>query len=583
MANLRGWQMIFTRVEPEYSPQHKSGFQTVYSSRELPLADVKQIERRVQCFQANDPALERWQFFTLETGFVVLTHSITIESHPQIIDRNRRGGVFLAHCLIFRKEDFQKWTHNDPFCVLDRFDFVRDAPTLVERFNQAENREPRCEFEASDIGHPAGDPRWWPEAVRLVGMAEQAPALKTRTQSILLHGSSSQIQDLLRSVFQWMPRRMRLDCSFDTHVDRCMVPPGLYWAVGLPARASGWPIAIDAGSYQVGGPASTVNSGDMYLTWLRQAVAGDRSAAVAQVPVIEELSDAFQAARFPAHIVVEDEEACDAFFAVHEARVMQNLRVALGKATSPSVGNLLADYIARTGVRKSDLLGIAAIQRVPLESPGWLRWLVARARSWMIEQAPAFEGLKRSEWKAFQDLAQRAGDPVLLFWAAALGDERKLREEALSRMNVGEFRSSLELLARPIAATSFVAPQHVAILVAAAQPVAQDMDDEHFVELVKAVIAAGGAPYLDSFAGRIARMENRELVGLEKELSKTSGIAEGFLQAIAARRDELGPQVGLIQKLAALPKLLSGKQAPSSPVEESSADSDLIQNKEVLP
>jgi hypothetical protein len=125
MANLRGWQMIFTRVEPEYSPQHKSGFQTVYSSRELSIADVKQIERRVQCFQANDPALERWQFFTLESGLVVLTHSVTIESHPQIIDRNRRGGVFLAHCLIFRREDFQKWTHNDPFRIFDRFNFVQ--------------------------------------------------------------------------------------------------------------------------------------------------------------------------------------------------------------------------------------------------------------------------------------------------------------------------------------------------------------------------------------------------------------------------------------------------------------------------
>jgi hypothetical protein len=361
-----------------------------------------------------------------------------------------------------------------------------------------------------------------------------------------------------------------------------MVPQGMYWAVGLPARASGWPSAIDTGSYQVGAAPPISNSDDMYLTWLRQAVAGDRPAAVAQVPAVEELSEAFQTAQFPSHIVTEDEEARDAFFAVHEARVMQNLRAALGKATSPSVGNLLADYIVRTDVRKSNLLCIAAIQRLPSEPPEWLRWLATHAKSWVTEHASEFEGLKRTEWKALQDLAQRAGDPVLLFWAAALGDERKLREEALSRMNVGEFSSSLKLLARPIAATSFVIPQHVAVLVEAAQPVTQDMDDEHFVELVKAVIAAGGAPYLDSFAGRIGRMESRELAGLEKELPKTSGIAEGFLQAIAARRDELGPQVGLMQKLAALPKLLSGKQAPSSPVEETSADSDLTQNEEVL-
>jgi hypothetical protein len=577
MTILRGWQMIFTRVEPEYSPQRKSGFQTVYSSRELPMADIKQIEKRVQCFQTNDPTLERWQFFSLESGLVVLTHSVTIESHPQIIDRNRRGGIFLAHCLIFRREDFQRLAHGDPFGILDRFDFVRDAITMVESFSSAEGREPRCEFEMGDRGRPSADPRWWTERVKLVGLAEQAPVLKTRAQSILVHGSPHQISDLLRAVFQWMPRRMCLDCSFDTHIERCMVPQGLYWAVGLPARAGGWPVAIDAALYQVGAAAPSTNSGDMYLTWLRQAVTDDQSSAMAQAAVAEELSDAFQAARFPSRLVTEDEGACDAFLTVHAQRIMQNLRAALGKAISPAIGNLLADHLVRTGTRRSDLLCIAAVQRVPAEPPEWLRWLTAHVKSWVIEHAPDFEGLKRAEWKPLQDLAQRTGDSVLQFWTAALGDDRRLREEALGRMTATDFHRSLELLVKPIAPISFVAPQHIATLMGAAQmqTVIHTMDDEHFVDLVKAIIAAGGARYLDNFAGRIEHMEGRELASLEKELPKASGAAEGFLQAVITRREELGPQVGLIQRLTGLPKLLSNKQASSSPAEETRADNNL--------
>jgi hypothetical protein len=198
-------------------------------------------------------------------------------------------------------------------------------------------------------------------------------------------------------------------------------------------------------------------------------------------------------------------------------------------------------------------------------------------KSWVIEHAPDFEGLKRAEWKPLQDLAQRTGDSVLQFWTAALGDDRRLREEALGRMTATDFHRSLELLVKPIAPISFVAPQHIATLMGAAQmqTVIHTMDDEHFVDLVKAIIAAGGARYLDNFAGRIEHMEGRELASLEKELPKASGAAEGFLQAVITRREELGPQVGLIQRLTGLPKLLSNKQASSSPAEETRADNNL--------
>jgi hypothetical protein len=215
-------------------------------------------------------------------------------------------------------------------------------------------------------------------------------------------------------------------------------------------------------------------------------------------------------------------------------------------------------------------------------SSEWLEWLASHARSWVLGHAPEFAGLKRSEWKAFQDLAQRARDPVLLFWAAALGDERHLREQTLNQMDDTSFRSALGLLFKPLIPASFVAPRHIQVLLEAVRPFARDMEDESFIEFTKAVIAAGGAAYLDRLADRVAILENRGLTRLEKELQKAPGVAEGFLRAAAGRREEIGPPASLLGTLAGLPtKLLGGQLGPAAPVEQAPAESHLTPKEEV--
>ena len=214
-------QLIYTRVEEEYSREGQAGFQTFYHSG-LPQPIVSAVEQRVRRFDVSHKNARRFQFFTLGNK-VILSHSVPIESHPQIIDKSHRPGAFLAHCLIYNIHDFKLCFQNDPFIVLDTYPFLKDAVEMVEQFENPgstmrQKKMPLFDIVNDGFGKPAFAAI--PIALHLLTSDAQCPLfIRLKPQSVL---------NFLKFLFRLLPADRRLEFSFDSCVDRYPIKPEWY-------------------------------------------------------------------------------------------------------------------------------------------------------------------------------------------------------------------------------------------------------------------------------------------------------------------------------------------------------------------
>jgi hypothetical protein len=541
MTTVRAAQLIYTRVEPAYSPQMKSGFQTVYRSTSLSPTDVNVIEKRVQCFQPNPPTLVRFQFFTLDSGGIVLTNSIQIDSHPEIIDKDQRRGVFIAHCLILSKAEFAKADYN-PFVILDRHRFLDDAEDMVRTFGQATADAPPALIE---IERPRySPPSAWSgtEALKVAALAMRGEQLRRSGKSVLLVGSDDEISEALRMVFYLLPKSRRLACTFDTLIDRCPTRSGLYWAVGTTTRQSSSSyILVNTTERKV---LSTVEESledeDLYLTWLKYASSqADFQSAMGRAFTVQLLTDAF-AVKSQLRLDELDEEACHEFMRLHEQRVMQDLENVLAKAVGKGIAAPLTHHLHEM-IETPTILNIAASQHLdPVQ-------LCAIVTDWIVREKP---DLKDKEWEAIQDLARRGRDMRLLHLSAVLGRKvnAKVRDEALGSMGAQTFQAALEQLMDPIEPADFVTLNHLPLLLSDHR--LDKMTDEKFVALVMAIVEVGAASQLNALSRQVKSLANEPLAQLEKIIKKhANGIPEEFKMAVVVRREEIGERPGLLSFL----------------------------------
>jgi hypothetical protein len=236
MNFVRCEQVIYTRVEGAYSPHMRSGFQTVYKSESLHPSIVSVIERHVQCFMPHHPDIIRHQFFSLGSGEVVLTNSVLIPTHSEIVDRNMRMGAFIAHCLVLSQSEFKKAEYN-PFGILDSYDFLDNAEEMVRVLGQATGVAPIVTIE---VQQPSGPLLTWKEEEthKLLSLALQAKRLNRKRQSVLLVGEENEVAGVLRTIFHLTPMRERLLCTFDTYIDHCSTQQNQYWALGTTRQQS---------------------------------------------------------------------------------------------------------------------------------------------------------------------------------------------------------------------------------------------------------------------------------------------------------------------------------------------------------
>ncbi|MEL7263626.1 MAG: hypothetical protein AAFP69_02280, partial [Planctomycetota bacterium] len=133
MTSLQIQQLVYCRLQREYSPHRRTGYQTVYVSPSLaPVA--KEIERKIESYTVSrqDPDAIRIQYFRVSDGRFVVARSQTV-THFEIVDTSREG-ILMAHAVVINRNEFCRVGCN-PFAILDGSDvFVRDPEDLHQRY-----------------------------------------------------------------------------------------------------------------------------------------------------------------------------------------------------------------------------------------------------------------------------------------------------------------------------------------------------------------------------------------------------------------------------------------------------------------
>ncbi len=533
MSTISVAQLIFTRVESAYSSQKKNGFQTVYKTESLSSTDVNIIEKRIQCFQPYQPAPVRRQFFTLNDGAIVLTYTTQIEAHPEIIDKSRRKGAFLTHCLILDKTEFNKIDYN-PFLIFDHYRFINDPEDMVATFGKATGIASIEYIEVEQQRYSIPSCTWsGSEVQKLILLATQAEQLSKQERSVFLLGKEDDINETLRIVFHLLPKNKRLLCMFDTCIDGCSIQRGSYWAVGATRRQSeNYYIEVKTTEQRVVSQIKyTSENQDLYMGWLEVVSSQENFKTVMErAYTIQMLSTAFTE-RIQPNLDEFEENVCQEFIRLHKHRVMSDLEVALSKATGRKIAGLLSDSLYRAN-KIPILLSIAASQNTDTID---LSSLVA---DYIIREKPDWD---EDDWKILRNLAQQENNMHLLYLSATLGKkvDKKARDKALLNMDENTFLSVLDLLMNPIEPSHFVTSAYLPVLLENSR--LNNMIVNQFIDLVKAIIKVNASEHLDSLAGYVETMDENSLTKIEKITKKQSAkIPQKFKAAINARCEKSG-------------------------------------------
>ena len=541
MQTVNGMQMIYTRVEDDFSPTHQGGFQTYYRSPALLQDDVALIEQRVNCYQPVIVGTIRRQFFTLPSGNVVLTCSNGIEVNKKINDRCGARGMFLVHCLIFSPDEFIKTNHN-PFKIFDQANFLTDAEQMVRDFSQANNREPTCCFEIDPFTPTEGGEEWWSSARSLVAYADQNRMMKSKGQSLLFYGQADEIDRALRAIFWVVPARLRLGCTFDTCIEGCSVKAGQYWAAGASALRGDPFISIRAADYQVGSLKEILPTEDFYLDWLQKTALQPGAEMFPKVLTFQELNEAFIYKEKPSKEVMV-ETYCEEFFTLYSSKVIQNLQSIFARNIDPGLSESFTAYLLELHIPKSQVLSIATSKNMSVHD------LTLFVRKWMKTKAPDFSGIKNGEWRALKQFSKQAGDSLLQVWVAVLSSDEGMRRDVIQKISAEDYKEALDLVCRPISPALFFHLNYLDILIPYLAEIQPHIDDDDFLELCRLLVEKNSTQHLAKLTWKVSNLQNKALTDLEKLLKKEKFLPTALIEALRIRRGQLGSPVGLLGKI----------------------------------
>ncbi|MEM7128917.1 MAG: hypothetical protein AAF702_21470 [Chloroflexota bacterium] len=247
MANINAEQLFFSRVESEFSPDARSGYQVVYKTSGIVDEEAKEIEKRVQCFKA-DAVMARYQYFHTTTQKVVLTCSALIpETDTRITDKSGRPGAFVAHCLLLDRRAFSQ-IDNNPFVIFDVHHNRRNGLFVLEPENMIDVRAKQSgpiNLQTMPMKEPDQDEanslQEWNEVEfkKLWALGADAEEIINGNRSVMMRSEDEfAIQSVLKFLFFYLTPELRLHCTFDTFIDNCVPAPGVYWALGGERRNS---------------------------------------------------------------------------------------------------------------------------------------------------------------------------------------------------------------------------------------------------------------------------------------------------------------------------------------------------------
>lgn len=522
MPDVRLQHVIFTRVEKAYSPNGYSGYQIVYQSPSLG-AGAAQIEKRIQCFQANKQQLNRYQFFWIGQEQAVCTRSISlIAPDPEVIDRDQRD-AFLVHALVMSRADFAT-LRNDPFVV---FETAENAHMLIESVPQMlsylRKETPLPEQVTIPVRKQIAvlPTDWSNEQIQqLYRLGEAASRLSEQKKSVLMIADHpADMFRLLNWLLILLPPEERAACTFDTFVDSCTPSAGSFWAIGgtkmisnsglLPMRLAEHAVAQVRHNTE---PSA-------YTLWFSQALQRGLDSLNADLYSAQVVAEAFKSGKALPNEVLSG-SALQTFLQLHR----QTIDASLSKILAAVMEKSLAEaFLPRLSVALDQQHQLSIAAQGTCEP----RVLANIMYYWLLNESP--------EWKKWEDVlkfAERAEDASLLLLASL-----KARP-MLSMLPFMGYEKQRQRAIQALLATGKL-PIVISELLGGQQPQVRpfmmsymQLSDDEFQMLVTALLQQNAGQFLqDLCVQRVARLQNPKMVqGLLKAVTAAKNAAPEFVQ-----------------------------------------------------
>jgi len=532
-------QLIYSRVEPNISPWGKNGFQTVYRANSLSAKTIEIVEANVQCFRPSVPTQSRYQFFPVETDKYAITHSVQIDPNTEIVDRSGRTGAFIAHCVICGRESLAK-IENNPFAIIDCFDFIADPVKMIERYGDQHGNIPLATVSVNFPLNIASDGWNSHEIKPLLVVAQHVSKSQRNLQSVLAVGKTDATLRMLRLLFELLDQDSRLNCSFDTYIDGCPVKRDKYWLVGSLRRQSGFQVDVSIDSHRVTSRETfELNNQDMYATWLKGVFEKQNLQMILDnARSAQQLSIAFSRSRTPpwAEISVESQHE---FFQLFNDEILKNIQKSFTNILTDNLADELTQY-AQTKWDSAQLLEAGATQKPNRSNVSMLvlEWLDGRLTT-----------PNNTDWERIQFLAQETDNTLLLFVAATMRrkPDTDARDRALQEMNADTFQNALKYMADPIPPVNYISGKHLDVLLT--NPQIQNVPGSELVDLMIAVIKHGDIDKLALLSANVSILEKKEFQRLRKELKNELSLPKEFDRAIAIHEKRLKLDKSILTRL----------------------------------
>jgi hypothetical protein len=251
---IKARQHIYASVRETESPRRRGGYQTVfYTQHGLRPETVEEIERRMAYF-AGEGATPKRLFFPVGSGWQVLSQITPVPD----VDEFGRGGLYLAHSLIFSVNDAQQLGVRLLQLFREKY-FVTSIQEAVERGGDLSTGNiPLCEVDVPETRCAQEEvPAWvqsnWKILLRYVLRAED---MEKEGKRLALVGSPEEIFDTLFHSLRSVPSELVRLCSFDTFFDAERFSPArspYFLAVGVrkaPASSRFIPMLVSEDSNQ---------------------------------------------------------------------------------------------------------------------------------------------------------------------------------------------------------------------------------------------------------------------------------------------------------------------------------------------
>ena len=221
-------ELIFTRVEHEFSPKGFSGFQTVYQSESLENWLADEVAQQLYRFDWKEDNSQHL-FCKLSSSDYLVSLTTGINNPPKFMDPSMRPGAFIAHAVIFSESEFKKIRYN-PFVFFEGIDFIK-TPDALKMFLAVNKKSKDISdyFITRSLGQEFNLPADTLFKLTKLSISNKQNVNKKKTLNFI--GTSREVYKIIKELFYVLPFDVRKLFSFTTQARANREDKNL-WAIG---------------------------------------------------------------------------------------------------------------------------------------------------------------------------------------------------------------------------------------------------------------------------------------------------------------------------------------------------------------